>query len=168
MLGKVALRLLAAHSTSACTERSWTLWGRVCTSARTGLDLERAKKLIVFCFNDRCRVADQNDLHLLLETVENLLADESNEAAEEAVAGLHEAAVEAGGVAAAAASSAAVARGSDASPLAVIAEQEGDADGWWGLHCISSMSCVLVQPMLAAVQLYSAIHCDCTATRKLN
>jgi hypothetical protein len=45
--------------------------------------------------------------------------------------GLHEAAVEAGGVAAAEASSAAVAmaRGSDASPLAVIAEQEGDADG---------------------------------------
>jgi hypothetical protein len=31
--------------------------------------------------------------------------------------------------AAAAASSAAVARGSDASPLVVIAEQEGDADG---------------------------------------
>jgi hypothetical protein len=93
------------------------------------LGLERAKKLIVFCFNDCCLVADQNDFHLLLETVENLLADENNEAAEEAVAGVHEAAVEAGGVAAAAASSAAVARGSDASPLVVIAEQEGDADG---------------------------------------
>jgi hypothetical protein len=128
-LAKVALRLLAAHSTSASTERNWTLWGRVYTSARTALGLERAKKLIMFCFNDRCRVADQNDFHLLLETVENLLADESNEAAEEAVAGLHEAAVEAGGLAAAAATSAAVARGSDASPLAVIAEQEGDADG---------------------------------------
>jgi hypothetical protein len=128
-LAKVALRLLAAHSTSASTERNWTLWGRVYTSARTALGLERAKKLIMFCFNDRCRVADQNDFHLLLETVENLLADESNEAAEEAVAGLHEAAVEAGGAAAAAASSAAVARGRDASPPAVIAEQEGHADG---------------------------------------
>jgi hypothetical protein len=97
-LARVVLRLLAAHSTSASTERNWTLWGRVYTSARTALGLERAKKLIVFCFNNRCRVADQNDFHLLLETVENLLADESNEAAEEAVAGLHEAAVEAGGV----------------------------------------------------------------------
>jgi hypothetical protein len=62
---------------------------------------------------DRCRVADQHDFHLLLETVENLLADESNEAAEEDVAGLHEAAVEAGGAAAAVASNAAVARGRD-------------------------------------------------------
>jgi hypothetical protein len=79
----------------------------------------------MFCFNDRCRVADQNNFHLLLETVENLLADESNVAAEEAVAGLHEAAVEAGGAAVAAASNAAVARGKDASPQAVIAEQEG-------------------------------------------
>ena len=28
-LAKVALRLLAAHSTSASTERNWTLWGCV-------------------------------------------------------------------------------------------------------------------------------------------
>jgi hypothetical protein len=39
-LAKVALRLLAAHSTSASTERNWTLWGRVYTSVRTALDLE--------------------------------------------------------------------------------------------------------------------------------
>jgi ElaB/YqjD/DUF883 family membrane-anchored ribosome-binding protein len=79
----------------------------------------------MFGFSDRCSVADQNDFHLLLETVENLLAEESNAAAEEAIAGLHETAVEAGGAAVAAASNAAVARGKDASPPAVIAEQEG-------------------------------------------
>jgi hypothetical protein len=64
---------------------------------------ERTKKLVMFCFNDRCRVADQNDFHLLLETVENLVSDESDEAATDAVTGLREAAVGAGGAAAAAA-----------------------------------------------------------------
>ena len=82
------------------------------TTARTALGLERTKKLITFCFNDRCRVSKQNDFHILLEIVENLRSDDS-EAAEEAVAGLHEAAAEAGcaAAAAAAASTAAVARG---------------------------------------------------------
>jgi hypothetical protein len=107
-LARVALRLLAAHSTSASTEGNWTLWGHVYTSVRTALGLEHAKKLIMFCFKDRCRVADQNDFHLLLETAENLLADESDEAAEKDVAGLHEAAVEAGGAAGGAAAAAAL------------------------------------------------------------
>ena len=113
-LAKVALRLLAAHSTSASTERNWTLWGRVYTLARTALGLERAKKLIMFCFNVRCRVAKKNDFHTLLSTVENLLSGESSEAAVKAVAGLHEAAADAEGtaaVAAAAVAAAAVARG---------------------------------------------------------
>jgi hypothetical protein len=101
-LARVALRLLAANSTSLSTERNWALWGRVYMSARTALGRERAKKLIMFFFNDRSRVADQNDFHFLLDTVENLLPDESNEAAQEAVAGLREAAVEAGGAAASA------------------------------------------------------------------
>ena len=103
------------------------------TSARTALGLERANKLIMFCFNDRCRVAKQNDFHMLLETVENLLSDDGK-AAEEAVAGLHEAAAEAGG-AAAAASAVAVARGAAevalgarVAPLAAVSEVEGRAD----------------------------------------
>ena len=65
------------------------LWGRVYTSERTALGLKRAKRLIMFCFNDRCGVAKQNAFPMLLETVENLLSCDS-EAAEEAVAGLHE------------------------------------------------------------------------------
>jgi hypothetical protein len=80
--------------------------------------------LIMVCFNDWCRLADQNDAHVFLKAVENLLADESDEAAEGAVAGLHEVAVNAGAAAAAAASSTAVARGRVASPPAVIAELE--------------------------------------------
>ena len=99
--------------------------------------MERAKKRITFCFHDRCRVAKQNDFHMLLEAVENLLSDDS-EAAEEAVAGLHEAAAEAGGVAAAAAaaSTAAVATGAPemalgarVAPPAARSEVEGHADG---------------------------------------
>jgi hypothetical protein len=62
------------------------------TSARTALGLERAEKLIMFCFIDRCLVADQNDFYLLLETVENQLTDEVDEGAVEAVTGLREAA----------------------------------------------------------------------------
>jgi hypothetical protein len=100
-LAKVPLCLPAANSTSASTEHNWTLLGPVHMCASTALGLERTKNLIMSCFNNRCRVAGQKDFHLLLETVENLLADESNQAAVENVAGLHEAAVEAGGAAAA-------------------------------------------------------------------
>ena len=71
--------------------------------------MERARKVITSCFNDRCRVAKHNDLHMLLETWKNLISYDS-EAAEEVVGGLHEAAAQVGG-AAAAASTAAVARG---------------------------------------------------------
>ena len=74
---------------------------------------------------------------MILETVENLLSHDSK-AAEEAVAGLHEAAAEAGGVAAAAAaaSTAAVATGAPemalgarVAPPAARSEVEGHADG---------------------------------------
>ena len=54
----------------------------------TALDAERAKKLITFCFNYRCRVSIQNDFHMLFEAVKNLLSYDS-EAAEEAVGILH-------------------------------------------------------------------------------
>ena len=139
-LAKVALRPPAAQSTSASTERNWTLWGRVNTSAQIALGLERAKKLIMFCFNDHCHVAELNDFHVLLATVETLLSEESSEAAKEAVAGLHESAAEAGGAAAAAAAiTAAVAKGAqelalgaDVAPPAATSEAEGHADGCCG------------------------------------
>ena len=105
----------------------------MCTSARTALGLERAKKVLTVCFNDGCHVAKQNDFHTLLETVENLLSHDS-EAAEEAAAGLHEAAAEAGG-AVAAASTASVATGATevaldvrVAPQAARSEAEGHAD----------------------------------------
>ena len=106
-------------------------------SARTALALERAKKLIMFCFNDRCRVAKQNESHMLLSTAENLLSEKSSEAAVEAVAGLHEAAAGAGGSAAAAA--AAVARGASEAALgagvalpAATSDAEDHADDYCG------------------------------------
>jgi hypothetical protein len=75
-LAKVVVRLLCLHATSAATERNWSLWGRVYTSARNALGLERAKKLITFCFNDRAEVQDQNDFALLLSVIEGECASE--------------------------------------------------------------------------------------------
>jgi hypothetical protein len=49
----VALRLLSMHPTSASTEQNWALWGRVYTGARNALGLERATKLITFCYHQQ-------------------------------------------------------------------------------------------------------------------
>ena len=94
------------------------------TSARTALGLERAKRVVTFCFNDRCGVAKQNDFYVLLETVENLISHDSK-AAEEAVAGLHEAAAEEGGAPE-------VALGALVAPPAARSEAEGHADDQCG------------------------------------
>jgi hypothetical protein len=69
LLSEVALRVMSVHPTSAATERNWSLWGRVYTSARNALGLERAKKMITFCFNDRAKAVDQDDFGLLLSVV---------------------------------------------------------------------------------------------------
>ncbi|KAJ9505989.1 hypothetical protein QJQ45_016977, partial [Haematococcus lacustris] len=45
-LAVAASRLLGVHATSAASERNWSAWGRLFTSARTRLTLERAKMLI--------------------------------------------------------------------------------------------------------------------------
>ncbi|KAJ9526264.1 hypothetical protein QJQ45_009727 [Haematococcus lacustris] len=45
-LAVAANRLLGVHATSAASERNWSAWGRLFTSARTRLTLERAKMLI--------------------------------------------------------------------------------------------------------------------------
>jgi hypothetical protein len=56
-LSEVA-RAMSVHPTSAATEQNWLLLGRVYTSARNALGLERAKKMITFCFNDRAKAVD--------------------------------------------------------------------------------------------------------------
>ncbi|KAJ9530357.1 hypothetical protein QJQ45_000724 [Haematococcus lacustris] len=45
-LAVAASRLMGVHATSAASERNWSAWGRLFTSARTRLTLERAKMLI--------------------------------------------------------------------------------------------------------------------------
>jgi hypothetical protein len=70
-LAKVALRLLSMHATSAASERNWALWGRVYGASRNALGMERAKKLITFCFNSRAEKASVDDFGLLLSVVEN-------------------------------------------------------------------------------------------------
>jgi hypothetical protein len=89
-LAKVALRLLSAHPTSCASERNWSLWGRVNTAARNALGKKRAKKLITFCFNERCKLVNQNDFNLLLETVEGI--DQAEEQAPDQMHRLREAA----------------------------------------------------------------------------
>jgi hypothetical protein len=73
-LTKVALKLLSMHPTSASTERNWSLWGRVYTAARNALSLERARKMITFCFNSRAQTASMEDFDLLLDTIEQGIA----------------------------------------------------------------------------------------------
>jgi hypothetical protein len=70
-LAKVALRLLSMHATSAASERNWALWGRVYGASRNALGMERAKKLITFCFNSRAEKARVDDFGLLLSVMEN-------------------------------------------------------------------------------------------------
>jgi hypothetical protein len=126
----------------------------------SGLDQDQTV-MIMFCFNGWCRLADQNDAHVFLKAVENLLADENDEAAEVAVAGLHEAAVKAGGAAAAAASSTAVARGRDSLPPVVIAELEVVLMGSGA--CTVSAVCLVYTGATHACSyafFYSAVHCN--------
>jgi hypothetical protein len=42
-LQATVLRLMACHATACATERNWSLWGRVYSSARNSLAAERAK-----------------------------------------------------------------------------------------------------------------------------
>jgi hypothetical protein len=70
LLCEVALRVMSVHATSTAIERNWSLWGRVYTSARNALGLERAKKMITFCFSDRAEAVDQDDFGLVLSVVE--------------------------------------------------------------------------------------------------
>lgn len=69
-LAKVALRLMSVHPTSCAAECNWSCWGRLYTTARDALGLERAKKMIAFSFNSRAQKASMTDLALDLAVVE--------------------------------------------------------------------------------------------------
>jgi hypothetical protein len=58
-LQAIAQRLLACHATSASTERNWSLWGRIYSSARTRLGMERAKCLIAICADEKRKIPAQ-------------------------------------------------------------------------------------------------------------
>jgi hypothetical protein len=78
-LAPVAFRLLSMHPMSVSTERNWALLGCVYTGARNALGFERAKKLVIFCFNSRAREASMEDFAFLLTVVEDKLVDATNE-----------------------------------------------------------------------------------------
>jgi hypothetical protein len=69
-LAAVAVRFMSVHSTSCSTKRNWGLWGRTCTACRNRLGMERAKKMIIFCFNNRAITADSSDFALNLAIIE--------------------------------------------------------------------------------------------------
>ena len=71
-LAKVAIKLMGMHPTSASTERNWSLWGRVYTAARNALSLDRARKIITFCFHSRAQKASMTDIDLILDTIEQI------------------------------------------------------------------------------------------------
>ncbi|KAJ9533453.1 hypothetical protein QJQ45_026466 [Haematococcus lacustris] len=60
-----ASRLLGVHATSAASERNWSAWGRLFTSARTRLTLERAKMLIYIKANAGLGARRSNEAQLL-------------------------------------------------------------------------------------------------------
>lgn len=68
-LQATVLRLMACHATACATERNWSLWGRVYSSARNALAAERAKKLITICTNSRSNSVD-SDFAVTLKVVE--------------------------------------------------------------------------------------------------
>jgi hypothetical protein len=57
-LTEVVKRLMACHATTCAAERNWSLWGRIYTSARNALGMERAKKMISICTNSRAHAED--------------------------------------------------------------------------------------------------------------
>ena len=67
---QVALRLLSTHSTSAATERNWSLWGRIFVAARSSLGLERAKKMIAICAAEQAEHHESDDFALTLDILE--------------------------------------------------------------------------------------------------
>ena len=71
-LAKVAIKLMGMHPSSASTERNWSLWGRVYTAARNALSLDRARKIITFCFNYRAQKASMADTDSILDTIEQI------------------------------------------------------------------------------------------------
>ncbi|KAJ9515726.1 hypothetical protein QJQ45_002636 [Haematococcus lacustris] len=65
LLAVAASRLLGVHATSAASERNWSAWGRLFTSARTRLTLERAKMLIYIKANAGLGARRSNEAQLL-------------------------------------------------------------------------------------------------------
>ena len=64
----VAHKLLSCHATTCATERSWSLWGRVYTSSRNALGVDRAKRITI-CANTR--TLKESDFAVLIAVVEN-------------------------------------------------------------------------------------------------
>ena len=70
LLAKAAIKLLSCHATACASERNWSLWGNVCTKARSNLALQRAKKIIFIRHNSgytaACDTGDDEEMTLAL------------------------------------------------------------------------------------------------------
>ena len=66
----MAIKLLSCHATSAVTDHNWSLWGRLCTSARSALDMEHAKSMIAICAHEEGKVTELYALDITLDVIE--------------------------------------------------------------------------------------------------
>ncbi|KAJ9527915.1 hypothetical protein QJQ45_005636 [Haematococcus lacustris] len=82
-LAVAASRLLGVHATSAASERNWSAWGRLFTSARTRLTLERAKMLIYIKANAGLGARHNTEAQLLARMGEQRKDYEAGDAARE-------------------------------------------------------------------------------------
>jgi hypothetical protein len=69
-LQAVAVRLLSAHATSAATERTWSLWGRMyCSAACSSLGVQRAKALIAICAAEKAKCDPTQEFKITLSVL---------------------------------------------------------------------------------------------------
>jgi hypothetical protein len=66
----VALKLLSCHATSAATERNWSMWGKMYTSAWFTLGTGNAKALFTIRAHEKCKVRERDALALTLDVLE--------------------------------------------------------------------------------------------------
>jgi hypothetical protein len=70
---RAAVKLLAAHVTTAAAERNWSLWGRIYQAARSSLAIKTAEKVAFIA--GACQQPDRGSREVALDFVEQLNED---------------------------------------------------------------------------------------------
>jgi hypothetical protein len=70
LVARAAVRLLSMHTTSASTERNWSLWGRLYSKLRSRLAIARAEMLVYIKANLGTWAAVDDDEAVMLSVLE--------------------------------------------------------------------------------------------------